>query len=63
MHRSTGPLISTSAACQRQKTKGENGRLGIGDFLFKWDKKDASRIPRPSGLIGPVRLVPLKRRP
>ena len=46
-----------------QKTKGEGGGWGIGDFLFKWQKKDASWIPRPSGLIGPVRLVPLTRQP
>ena len=44
-----------------QKVKGEGGGFGIGDFLFKWEKKDASWVPRPSGLIGPVRLAPLRR--
>ena len=44
-----------------QKVKGEGGGFGIGDFLFHWKKKDASWIPLPSGLIGPVRLMPLTR--
>ena len=44
-----------------QKTKGEGGSFGIGDFLFHWKKKDASWVPLPSGLIGPVRLMPLTR--
>lgn len=32
----------------------------IGDFLFPWTKKDATWNPRPSGLLGPVRLIPLQ---
>jgi hypothetical protein len=32
----------------------------IGDFLFPWTKKDATWNPRPSGLLGPVRLTPIK---
>jgi pectin methylesterase-like acyl-CoA thioesterase len=32
----------------------------IGDFLLSWTKKDATWNPRPSGLLGPVRLTPMK---
>jgi hypothetical protein len=42
------------------KTMGEDAHsYMIGDFLFPWKKKDASWVPRPSGLLGPVRLVPM----
>ena len=44
------------------KTLGEDARtFVIGDFLFPWKKKDSKWIPRPSGLLGPVQLVPLAR--
>ncbi len=42
------------------KTMGEDAHsFVIGDFLFPWQKKDASWLPRPSGLLGSVRLVPM----
>lgn len=42
------------------KTMGEDAHsFIIGDFLFPWKKKDASWVPRPSGLLGPVQLVPM----
>jgi len=42
------------------KTMGEDARTFIiGDFLFPWKKKDSSWVPRPSGLLGPVQLVPM----
>ncbi len=43
-----------------QKVMGEDAKsFVIGDFLFQWNKKDSSWIPRPSGLIGPVQLIPI----
>ncbi len=43
-------------------TLGEDAKTWtIGDFLFPWIKKDSSWVPEPSGLIGPVRLVPVGR--
>ncbi|MEI7898939.1 MAG: glycosyl hydrolase [bacterium] len=42
------------------KTMGEDAHsFIIGDFLFPWKKKDAGWVPRPSGLLGPVQLVPM----
>jgi hypothetical protein len=47
-----------------QMTMGEDASsFVIGDFLFPWQKKDASWVPRPSGLLGPVKLVPLDQNP
>jgi hypothetical protein len=47
-----------------QKTLGEDARsYRIGDFLFHWKIKDGSWLPRPYGLLGPVRLIPLLRSP
>ena len=44
-----------------QKIMGEDAKsFVIGDFLFPWTKKDASWNPRPSGLLGPVKLIPMK---
>jgi hypothetical protein len=44
-----------------QKIMGEDAKsFAIGDFLFPWTKKDATWIARPSGLLGPVRLIPMK---
>ena len=44
-----------------QRTIGEDARTFIvGDFLYPWTKKDASWVPRPSGLAGPVQLIPMK---
>ncbi|MBT5428242.1 MAG: hypothetical protein HOK84_18705, partial [Bacteroidetes bacterium] len=43
-----------------QKTIGENQKTQEIGALFKWPKKDADWIPLPSGLIGPVRIVPLR---
>ncbi len=38
-----------------------NNKYAIGDFLFSWKKKEAATWePRPSGLIGPVKLIPVK---
>ena len=46
---------------QWQKTMGEDAKSFIlGDFLFPWDKKDINWTPRPSGLLGPVQLIPMK---
>lgn len=43
-----------------QKTMGEDAKsFTIGDFLFPWTKKDSTWNPRPSGLLGPVRLIPM----
>jgi hypothetical protein len=43
-----------------QKMLGEDAStFTIGDFLFPWKTKDATWVPRPSGLLGPVSLVPL----
>ena len=45
-----------------QKTMGEDASsYRIGDFLFNWSTKDAKWVPRPSGLLGPVRLIPLAK--
>ena len=47
-----------------QRTMGEDARTyTIGDFLFQWNTKDATWVPRPSGLLGPVRLIPLQLLP
>jgi len=47
---------------QWQKCLSEdNNKFVIGDFLFPWKKKEAATWkPRPSGLMGPVRLMPVK---
>ena len=45
-----------------QKIMGEDAHsFNIGDFLFPWSKKNATWIPRPSGLLGPVQLLPMKK--
>jgi hypothetical protein len=44
-----------------QKIMGKDAKsFMIGDFLLSWTKKDATWDPRPSGLLGPVRLTPMK---
>jgi hypothetical protein len=44
-----------------QKIMGEDAKsFTIGDFLFPWTKKDATWCPRPSGLLGPVQLIPMQ---
>jgi hypothetical protein len=44
-----------------QKIMGEDAKsFMIGDFHFPWTKKDATWNPRPSGLLGPVQLIPTK---
>jgi hypothetical protein len=47
---------------QWQKCLSEdNKKFVIGDFLFPWKKKEAATWePRPSGLMGPVKLIPMK---
>lgn len=47
---------------QWQKCLSEgNNKYAIGDFLFPWKKKDATTwVPSSSGLIGPVKLIPVK---
>ncbi|MCX6226501.1 MAG: glycosyl hydrolase [Bacteroidia bacterium] len=44
------------------KTLGEDMQtFTIGDFLFPWVRKGIDWIPCPSGLLGPVLLVPMVR--
>ena len=46
-----------------QKVLGEDARsFIIGDFLFPWQKKNAKWIPLPSGLLGPVQLISMKKK-
>ena len=47
-----------------QKTLGRDARTyAIGDFGPLWKKKEAATWqPRPSGLLGPVQLIPLKKK-
>ena len=44
------------------KTVGEDAQsITIGDFLFPWTRKGAGWVPYPSGLLGPVQLIPMAR--
>jgi len=47
-----------------QNIMGEDAKsFAIGDFLFPWKKKEAATWkPSSSGLIGPVRLIPMKKK-